>query len=107
MADVMVIDIDVLERLMGDKSHEFIECMRIVQDIIENPDHYVGGQAIRYANILAAYRTTMIIKSQMYKRKSSMMSEQDKFVNDIWKTMYEALAENINVLKITAKASGS
>jgi hypothetical protein len=36
-----------------------------------------------------------------------MMSEQDKFVNDIWKTMYEALAENINVLKITAKASGS
>jgi hypothetical protein len=32
-----------------------------------------------------------------------MMSEQDKMVNDIWKTMYEALGENINVLKISAK----
>jgi hypothetical protein len=106
MADIIV-DIEVLQELMGDKSQEFIECMKIVQDIIENPDHYVGGQAVKYANMLAAYRTTMIIKSQMYKRKSSIMSEQDKFVNDIWKTMYEALAENINVLKITAKAGNS
>lgn len=89
---------------MGDKSEEFIETMKVVQDIIENPDHYVGGQAMKYANLLAAYRTMMIVKSQIYKRKSSIMSEQDKFVNDIWKTMYEALAENINVLKITAKA---
>jgi hypothetical protein len=31
------------------------------------------------------------------------MSEQDKFVNDIWKTMYEALTENINALKLAAK----
>lgn len=103
----IIVDVDMLGELMGDKAHEFIECMRIVQDIIENPDHYVGGQAMRYANMLAAYRTTMIIKSQIYKRKSSIMSEQDKFVNDIWKTMYEALSENINVLKITAKSGGS
>lgn len=106
MADIIV-DIKVLEELMGDNSVEFIECMKIVQDIIQNPDHYVSGQAVRYANMLAAYRTTMIVKSQIYKRKSSIMSEQDKFVNDIWKTMYEALSENINVLKITAKAGTS
>lgn len=106
MADI-VVDVNVLKELMGDKSHEFIECMKVVQDIIDNPDHYVGGQAMKYANVLAAYRTTMIIKSQIYKRKSSLMSEQDKFVNDIWKTMYEALAENINVLKITARSSQS
>jgi hypothetical protein len=103
VADI-VIDIDMIRDLMGDKSEEFIETMKIVQDIIENPDHYVGGQAMKYANILAAYRTMMIIKSQFYKRKSSMMTERDKFVNDIWKTMYEALSENINVLKISAKA---
>lgn len=103
MADI-VVDVDVLKELMGDNSYEFIECMRVVQDIINNPDHYVGGQAMKYANLLAAHRTMMIIKSQVYKRKSSIMSEQDKFVNDIWKTMYEALSENINVLKITAKA---
>ncbi len=89
--------------MMGDKDNEFVECIRIVQDIIDNPSDYVGYQAMLYANKLAAFRTMMIIKSQMYKRRSQIMTEQDKFVNDIWKTMYEALAENINVLKITAR----
>lgn len=104
MADIIV-DVELIAEGMGDRSKEFIECMRIVQDIIDNPNHYVGGQAIKYANVLAAYRTQMIIKSQAFKRRSSLMSEQDKTVNDIWKTMYEALAENINVLKIAARGS--
>ena len=60
---------------------------------------------MKYANVLAGYRTMMIVKSQVYKRKSSIMGEQDKFVNDIWKTMYEALVENINVLKIIGKGN--
>jgi hypothetical protein len=98
-----IIDVDTIKEMMGDHAEEFIECMKIVNDIIDRPDHYVGGQAIRYANQLAAYRTTMIIKSQMFKRKSSMMDMEDKFVNDIWKTMYEALGENINVLKLSAR----
>jgi hypothetical protein len=102
MADI-VVDQEFLEKQMGDRAHEFIECMRIVQDIIDNPDHYVGMQAIKYANVLAAYRTQMIVKSQAFKRRSSLMSEQDKLVNDIWKTMYEALTENINSLKISSK----
>jgi hypothetical protein len=102
MADIIV-DPEWLSAQMGDKAEEFIECMRIVQDIIAKPDSYVGAQALKYANMLAAYRTMMIVKSQVFKRKSSMMSEQDKFVNDIWKTMYEALSENINVLKIIGK----
>jgi hypothetical protein len=88
---------------MGDKSEEFVKCMEIVQDIIDRPEHYVGGQAIRYANQLAAYRTMMIVKSQMYKRRSNLMDEEDKFANDIWRTMYEALSENINVLKLSAR----
>lgn len=97
------IDIDKIAEMMGDQAEEFVECMKIVQDIIERPDHYVGGQAIKYANQLAAYRTTMIIKSQIFKRKSTLMDSDDKFTNDIWKTMYEALGENINVLKLSAK----
>lgn len=104
MANIIV-DPDVLAEQMGDKAEEFIQCMRIVQDIIERPEHYVGMQAIRYANILASYRTLMIVKSQAFKRRSTMMNEQDKFVNDIWKTMYEALGENINVLKLAAKGA--
>jgi hypothetical protein len=102
MPDI-VVDVDFIAQNMGDRSKEFIDCMRIVQDIIDNPGHYVGMQAVKYANLLAAYRTQMIIKSQAFKRRSSLMSEQDKLVNDIWKTMYEALGENINVLKIAAK----
>lgn len=104
MADIIV-DPEWLAENMGDKADEFLECMRIVQDIIENPDSYVGVQALKYANILAAYRTTMIVKSQAFKRKSSIMNDQDKFVNDVWKTMYEALVENINVLKIIGKGN--
>lgn len=104
MTDIIV-NPDWLAAQMGDKAEEFLECMRIVQDIIENPDFYVGAQALKYANILAGYRTLMIVKSQVYKRKSSMMGEQDKFVNDVWKTMYEALVENINVLKIIGKGN--
>lgn len=102
MPDILI-NKEILASHMGDKADEFIECLRIVEDIIANPDHYVGLQAVKYANILAAYRTMMIVKSQMFKRKSTMMSEQDKFVNDIWKTMYEALSENINALKLAAK----
>ena len=102
MADIIV-NTEMLAAHMGDKAEEFIECMRIIQDIIENPDHYIGMQAIKYANILAAYRTLMIVKSQTFKRKSAIMEDQDKFVNDIWKTMYEALTENINALKLAAK----
>jgi hypothetical protein len=99
----IIVDEEFLASQMGDKAHEFIECMRIVQDIIDNPEHYVGMQAIKYANVLAAYRTQMIVKSQAFKRRSSIMSDQDKLVNDIWKTMYEALTENINALKISSK----
>jgi hypothetical protein len=102
MADILV-DPEWIARHMGDKAEEFIECMRIIQDIIDHPDTYVGAQAAKYANILAAYRTMMIVKSQAFKRKSSIMSEEDKLVNDVWKTMYEALSENINVLKIIVK----
>lgn len=104
MAEIIV-DPEWLASQMGNKSEEFIECLKIVQDIINRPEHYVGMQAIKYLNVLAAYRTVMIVKSQAFKRKSSLMSEQDKFVNDIWKTMYEALSENINALKIAAKGT--
>jgi len=102
MPDILV-DTEWLSKQMGDRAEEFIECIKIIEDIIDHPEHYVGMQAIKYLNKLSGYRTMMIIKSQAFKRKSSSMSEQDKFVNDVWKTMYEALLENINALKIAAK----
>jgi hypothetical protein len=50
MPDIIV-DPEVLAAQMGDKSEEFIKCLGIVQDIIENPQDYIGMQAIKYANI--------------------------------------------------------
>ena len=61
MADI-IINKEMLQEQMGDKAEEFMECIRIVEDIINNPDHYLGMQAVKYANILAAYRTVMIVK---------------------------------------------
>jgi len=104
MADIIV-NKDIITAMMGDKADEFLECLRIVEDIVQNPEHYVGMQAIKAANLLAGYRTLMIVKSQIFKRKSAVMNDQDKFVNDIWKTMYEALTENINALKLAAKGA--
>ena len=99
----IVVDIDYLAECMGDQADEFIEVMRVVNDIIENPSDYIGFQATKYATLLAAYRTQMIIKSQAYKRRSSHMSETDRLRNDMWKTMYQALEENINTLKLSAR----
>ena len=106
MADIIV-NKEIITSMMGDKAEEFLECLRIVEDIINNPDQYLGMQAIKAANTLAAYRTLMIVKSQIFKRKSAVMGDQDKFVNDIWKNMYEALAENINALKLAGKGGYS
>jgi peroxiredoxin len=101
----IAVDVDRLTELMGDESIEFIKVMDMVQDIIDNPNDYLGLQASRYAALLAAYRTQMIVKSQAYKRKSAQMSERDKIRNDIWKTLYQALEENINTLKVCARGA--
>jgi hypothetical protein len=100
----IVVDVDYLAECMGDQADEFIEVMRVVSDIIENPSDYIGFQATKYATLLAAYRTQMIIKSQAYKRRSSHMSETDRLRNDMWKTLYQALEENINTLKLSARS---
>ena len=50
MADI-IINKEMLQEQMGDKAEEFMECLRIVEDIINNPDHYLGMHAVKYANI--------------------------------------------------------
>ena len=65
MADIIVSK-EMITSMMGDKAQEFLECLRIVEDIVQNPEHYVGMQAIKSANLLAGYRTLMIVKSQVF-----------------------------------------
>ena len=45
----IVVDIEYLTVAMGDQAYEFIEVMRIVEDIIEKPNDYLGMQSSKYA----------------------------------------------------------
>jgi len=105
MTQDFVVSVEQIRDAMGDKAEEFIEVMRIVDDIIENPNHYLGMQAAKTAAILAAYRTKVIVKAQAYKRNSTIMSNKDKISKDIWYTLFEALEENINTLKLLARSA--
>ena len=104
-----VMTLDIIKDAMGDDGDEFIKVLRIVNDIIENPDNYHGAMALRYATLLAAYRTKISLKAQFYKTATdkSLLNRRRK---DILMSMYASLEENINCLKlmgrIDAKAAG-
>ena len=105
MSRDIVVSVESLQAAMGEKAEEFIAVMRIVEDIIANPNNYHGIQAAKTAAILAAYRTRVIVMAQAYKRNSTIMSNNDKISKDIWYTLHEALEENINTLKLLARSS--
>jgi|TARA_B110001454_G_scaffold2549_1_gene2317 hypothetical protein len=105
MSKDVILSLDQIRYAMGDKAEEFVEVMLIVDDIIENPGRYIGMQAAKYAAVLAAYRTKVIVKAQAYKRNSTIMSNEDKITKDIWYTLHEALEENINTLKLLARSA--
>lgn len=89
---------------LGDDAEEFIAVMRVVSDIIENPHDYTGIRAGIEATKLAAYRTKIGMKAQMY--KSASVGSQNAHLRprkDVLMCLYEALLENINTLKGLAK----
>lgn len=88
-------------KVMGNDAEEFLSCMATVEAIISDPRAYTGAQAIVEANRLAALRTKIGIKSQMYKTaEKSLIQRQRK---DIFFTLYHSLEENINCLKLLGK----
>lgn len=94
--------VDEIAKVLGEDADEFIACMRLVDAIIENPGVYTGVKAGLEASRLAAYRTRIGAKAQMY--KSAAVGNADlRKRKDVLMTMYDSLLENINTLKGLAR----
>jgi hypothetical protein len=94
--------------LSAEEFAEFSKAMAVVQDILDNPSTYVGSRALVEAARLAAIRTKIGARAQYYKvAEKSIIQRRRK---DLMLTMFSALEENINTLKllgrIEAKTAG-
>jgi hypothetical protein len=94
--------------LSSEEFSEFSQAMSVVQDILDNPSKYVGSRALVEAARLAAVRTKIGARAQYYKvAEKSIIQRRRK---DLMLTMFSALEENINTLKllgrIEAKTAG-
>jgi hypothetical protein len=106
--DVEITLDEVAGCLSKEEFTEFEKAMAVVQDILDNPSSYVGSRALVEAARLAAIRTKIGVRAQYYKvAEKSMIQRRRK---DLLLTMFSALEENINTLKllgrIEAKSSG-
>lgn len=94
--------------LSTEEFSEFSRAMAVVQDILDNPSTYVGSRALVEAARLAAIRTKIGARAQYYKvAEKSIIQRRRK---DLMLTMFSALEENINTLKllgrVEARSSG-
>ncbi len=94
--------------LSSEEFSEFSKAMAVVQDILDNPSTYVGSRALVEAARLAAIRTKIGARAQYYMvAEKSIIQRRRK---DLMLTMFSALEENINTLKllgrIEAKTAG-
>lgn len=106
--DVEVTLDEIAGCLSGEEFEEFSRAMAVVQDILDNPSSYVGSRALVEAARLAAIRTKIGARAQYYKvAEKSIIQRRRK---DLMLTMFSALEENINTLKllgrIEARTSG-
>lgn len=94
----------VIEVLGEEEATEFNQVMNYVQAIIDSPEKYNGLRAIHVANQLAALRTKIGLRAQHYKafysEDKSMTTKRRKYLTE---TLYHALEENINTLKLIGR----
>jgi hypothetical protein len=87
--------------LSREEFEEFSKAMAVVQDILDDPSRYVGSRALIEAARLAAIRTKLGARAQYYKvAEKSMIQRRRK---DLMLTMFSALEENINTLKLLGR----
>lgn len=96
-----VITIDAIKDAMGEEAEEFLLAMSIVNMIIDSPDSFSGKRAATEAARLSALRTVMGIKAQYYKTADRSIKNTKR--KNVLMTMYQALEENINTLKLLSK----
>lgn len=94
--------VEQIAEALGRDADEFLACMEVVQAMIDNPHQYTGVRAGIEATRLAALRTKIGMKAQMYK-SASVGNPDLRKRKDVLMTMYDGLVENINCLKAMAK----
>lgn len=95
------VTIEDVQAALGPHAPEFISAMLTIEDILKNPQVYHGHHALAAAARLAALRTKIGVLAQMYKTSErSIVTRRRK---DIMLTMFNALEENINTLKLLGR----
>jgi len=100
------VTLDILRDCLGEDNAEFIRVMEVVQHLIENPESFHGPKALITAVQLAALRTKISMKAQYYKTakpKGEVNILQNRRRKDILLSMYSALEEDINTLKLMGR----
>jgi hypothetical protein len=100
----VTLHVDVIVKAMGEDADDFLEIMRIVDDIIVSPDKYSGIKALMLANQLAAYRTKIGIKANWLKSQERSISNRQR--KDVLLSLEHNLEENINCLKLMGRIEG-
>lgn len=96
-----VVTLEAIQDAMGEESKEFLEAMSIINMIIESPDSFSGKRAAIEANRLAALRTMIGVKAQYYKTAERSIRNTKR--KNVLMTMFQALEENINTLKLLSR----
>lgn len=91
---------DVIDALGEEESDLVLKAMAIIQDTVENPASFVGNEAAKSALVLAGLRTKCGMYAQYYKTHKGPQTNERK---NLLQTMYQALEENINTLKLIGR----
>lgn len=86
---------------LGLDGKEFIDCMVVVQAIIDDPRDFIGNAGALEAARLAGLRTKIGTKVQYYKTAAKSVVQRKR--KDQLFSMYHSLEENINTLKLLAR----
>lgn len=92
---------EISDALGPQEAEEFLKVMRHVKDTIEHPEGIVGDKALILATQLAGYRTLIGVRAQVYKTAEKSLTQRKR--KDIMLTMFTALEENINCLKLLGR----
>lgn len=93
---------EILGVLGKEEYKEFEEVMAVCASILEEPTKFVGMHSLIVAAKLASIRTKIGARAQYYKTApdKSITTRRRK---DLLMTMYAALEENINTLKLLGR----
>lgn len=94
--------VEEISDVLGPKeAEEFLAVMRHVMDIIEHPESIVGDKSLILAAQLAGYRTVIGVRAQVYKTAEKSLTQRRR--KDLMLTLFSALEENINTLKLLGR----